>query len=234
VVRRLVIAALFLVVGGAVNIAVAWGCACFIDGGRPLVASAVRGGTAPQQPRWQVLMGRRPGSTVIRTSASSIPPPPVPLPPDATQQETQAWLKGGLAFLGSPDVVPVPGWSRAAAPPDEADSEQRAVWEDARGWPMVCLLSYSADFGGRAETPWAIDLGGTQGPMGLPRVLPLRPILISCAANTVYYAAVLWLMVLGPGTLRRFIRRRRGLCPACGYPIGESTRCTECGRAVGG
>ncbi|MHC4711610.1 MAG: hypothetical protein ACYTA3_14740 [Planctomycetota bacterium] len=97
---------------------------------------------------------------------------------------------------------------------------------------MVCLVSYSADFGGRAETPWALDLGGRQGPMGLPRVLPLRPILIGNAVNTVSFAAVLWAIALGPGTLRRFIRRRRQLCQACGYPVGESELCTECGHAV--
>jgi hypothetical protein len=68
--------------------------------------------------------------------------------------------------------------------------------------------------------------------MGLPRVLPLRPILSSFAGNSVGYAVVLWALVLGPGTLRRFIRRRRHLCPACGYPVGESELCSECGRAI--
>jgi hypothetical protein len=128
----------------------------------------------------------------------------------------------------------VPGWSRAAVPPDEADLEKRAVWEDARGWPMVCLVSYSADFGGQTEESWALDLGSAQWAMGLPRVLPLRPILISFSVNTVGYALVLWTITLGPPTMRRLIRRRRHRCPACGSPIGESQLCTECGRAVSG
>jgi hypothetical protein len=232
VIRRLVIAALLLALGGVVNVAVAWGCALFIDGGRPLIASAVRGVTALEPPRWEILAGRRPGSMVIRSDASGIPPPPVPLPPDATPDEIAAWMQGGLSAFNRPHVVAVPDWSRASAPPDETGFEQRAVWEDARGWPMLCLVSYSLDFGGRAETPCAIDLGGTQGPMGLPRVLPLRPILISFAANTLGYAMVLWAIVLGPSATRRIIRRRRHLCPACGYPVGESKLCTECGRAV--
>ncbi len=29
--------------------------------------------------------------------------------------------------------------------------------------------------------------------------------------------------------LRRFLRVRRGLCPKCAYPMGESSVCTECG-----
>ncbi|MHC4304038.1 MAG: hypothetical protein ACYTFF_19180 [Planctomycetota bacterium] len=230
--RRVVIAMLFLASGVVVNIAVAWSCAYWIDGGRCLVTSAVRGNTALEHPRWQVLLGRRPGAIVIRSDASGIPPPPVPLPPDATPEEMMAWMNVPTASINARAVVSAPRWSRASTPPGEADYEQRAVWEDARGWPMVCLVSYSADFGGRAETPWALDLGGAQGPMGLPRVLPLRPILISFAGNSVAYAAVLWGIVLGPGTARRFIRRRRHLCPACGYPVGKSELCTECGRAV--
>ncbi len=232
--RRVAIAVLFLASGVVVNVAVAWSCAYWIDGGRSLVASPVRGNTALEHPRWQILAGRRPGVMVIRSDASGIPPPPVPLPTDATQQEIQAWLQGKPIRIGRPQIVRAPKWSRACVPPDEADYELRAVWEDARGWPMLSLLSYSYDFGGRVESSWALDLGGTQGPMGLPRVLPLRPILIGNAVNTVSFAAVLWAIVLGPGTLRRFIRRRRHLCPACGYPVGESKLCTECGGEVSG
>ncbi len=36
----------------------------------------------------------------------------------------------------------------------------------------------------------------------------------------------------GPFALRRFLRVRRGLCPKCAYPMGESSVCTECGRAL--
>jgi hypothetical protein len=232
--RGLCIAAGCLLLGAVINVAVAWACAVWIDGGRPFIASAVEGVTAREHPRWQVALGRRAGATVIRSTASGIPRPPVLLPADATQEETRAWLGGAGGSLGRPDVVEVPGWSRAAVPPDESDYQGRAVWEDARGWPMVCLVSYSLDFGGRPEAPWALDLGGTQGPAGLRRVLPLRPLAVGVAANTVFYAVVLWSAVLGPSAVRRFIRRRRHLCPACGYPIGESRLCTECGRKVRG
>ena len=33
----------------------------------------------------------------------------------------------------------------------------------------------------------------------------------------------------GRRLLRRFWRLRRGLCPKCAYPMGESSVCTECG-----
>jgi hypothetical protein len=62
-----------------------------------------------------------------------------------------------------------------------------------------------------------------------PRSLPLRPIWPGFAINTMFYAGVLWMLFCGPFALRRMIRRRRGQCPACTYPIGQSPVCTECG-----
>ena len=67
------------------------------------------------------------------------------------------------------------------------------------------------------------------------RLLPFCPIWPGFAINTVFYAAVLWLMSLVPGGIRRVIRSiraHRGLCPACAYPIGTNPLCTECGKPV--
>ena len=52
------------------------------------------------------------------------------------------------------------------------------------------------------------------------------------AVNTLFYAGVLWVLFCGPFALRRMIRRRRGRCPACNYPIGQSPVCTECGQLL--
>ena len=64
------------------------------------------------------------------------------------------------------------------------------------------------------------------------RVLPLRPIWPDFAVNSLFYAALLWLLIPGPFALRRFIRVRRSLCPKCAYPMGESAVCTECGKEL--
>ncbi len=50
--------------------------------------------------------------------------------------------------------------------------------------------------------------------------------------TTLLYATSLWLLIPGPFALRRFIRVKRGLCPACAYPRGESDVCSECGKAL--
>ncbi len=60
----------------------------------------------------------------------------------------------------------------------------------------------------------------------------VEPLWRGFAINTVFYAALLWLMFAAPFALRRSIRRRRGLCPACAYPVGASDVCTECGKPV--
>ena len=62
-----------------------------------------------------------------------------------------------------------------------------------------------------------------------PRARRARP---AFAINTVFYAGVLWVLCCGPFALRRMIRRRRGQCAQCAYPIGQNERCTECGAAV--
>ena len=56
--------------------------------------------------------------------------------------------------------------------------------------------------------------------------------------HTLLSAVVLWLLICGPSEfgrlIRRFSRTRRGLCPKCAYPMGESAVCTECGKTLPG
>ena len=68
--------------------------------------------------------------------------------------------------------------------------------------------------------------------LGLGAQAPDTPLLTGFVLNTLFYAALLWLLFLGPFNLRRHLRARRGLCLACGYPVGEAAVCTECEKAV--
>ena len=52
------------------------------------------------------------------------------------------------------------------------------------------------------------------------------------AIDTLFYAVILWLLFAGPFAFRRWRRIKRGLCPACAYPVGASDLCTECGKPV--
>ena len=62
--------------------------------------------------------------------------------------------------------------------------------------------------------------------------LPIRPVWPGFAINTLFYAAILWLLFAFPFTLRRWRRIKRGLCPKCAYPVGTSDVCTECGEKI--
>jgi hypothetical protein len=68
------------------------------------------------------------------------------------------------------------------------------------------------------------------------RELPIQAIWPGFAINTIFYTAVLWLLIFAPGKVRLLIRIRRGRCPACGYQIAPGTCsggvCSECGQAL--
>lgn len=63
-------------------------------------------------------------------------------------------------------------------------------------------------------------------------ILPLRPIIPGFAADAAIYTFLAMTLFELPAAIRRLIRRRRGRCPRCGYPIGASPLCSECGQAV--
>ena len=234
--RRLLIVVVFLLAGAVVNVAVAWGCAVWLDSGGPIHGSPTRGVTATDDPRWWVWVIDVRGSTMVKSWASRDPPRLGALPPDATQEEIDAWLSGEPIRVPD-DLVPVPAWSRVSAMPTEANygKGKAALWEDAAGWPMRGLASQHQEVAGQnAGTSWGLRFGASQGVLGMPRVLPLRPIPVGFAVNTIFYAAVLWLLICGPFVLRRFIRLRRSLCPKCAYPMGKSGVCSECGKALSG
>ncbi len=93
------------------------------------------------------------------------------------------------------------------------------------GWPLMCLtLRESKTIPGVGKgRQGALQIGGV--------VVPSHPLWPGLAINTIFYAAILWLLTLGPLTARRMIRRKRGHCIKCGYDLrGEfSAGCSECG-----
>ena len=100
------------------------------------------------------------------------------------------------------------------------------VRERQVGWPARCFASAALETAdsrnaGRVVTTSRVLRIGNLIP------LPIGPLPFGFALNTLFYAALLWLLVL-------FAPRhaRRGLCPACAYPVGESAVCSECGAPV--
>ena len=225
--RRLPAIAIFLLAGAVVNVGVAWGCALWIE--------VFRGG-------FESVTDRNTDLGVFRAKKFS--------PPGAMIFETVRW-RGRIMQSAPPIDDPnelLPGWTGLTAPTPAYESrkywiEYRAV--DVRGWPLRSLW---CEYTGHTTVGVLVVQGGLvtsglrESPRGkmirygrsFPVAFPLRPLLPSFAANTLFYATILWLLILGSFTLRRLIRRRRGLCPACAYDLrhAEHEACPECGLAA--
>ena len=121
------------------------------------------------------------------------------------------------------------------------DSPTFLIW-DGRGWPFIAMAC-QWPWWSRDQWPQPVVQGGLAfgsptdqfwWPYGVHelRALPLTPYWPGFAVNTLFFATILSLLGYGSLVARRVIRRRRGQCPKCGYPIGESAVCSECGREL--
>lgn len=116
---------------------------------------------------------------------------------------------------------------------DGVDSAVPLYWELHAGWPTMSLDGTSKMTETGTHYPFLFYLPEWLWERVEFFVVPWRPQWPGFAINTLLYGGVPWLLVCGPFELRRYRRRKRGLCVYCAYPIGTSDVCTECGRAVG-
>src|SRR5436190_180033 len=126
--------------------------------------------------------------------------------------------------------------------PNPMKSERWVICEFRVGLPIRCLFAGTFQSestgafkitGGFAESIGAIPVGFLNTvPAPTHSLLPYFVLPSGFIFNTIFYAAILWLLFAAPFALRRRIRARRGQCPGCAYPIGTSDVCTECGAAV--
>ena len=148
--------------------------------------------------------------------------------------------------LGPAERV-LPAWASDLAPlepPESSWSDDAAV--ESAGWPAVAMRTrYDVEWRRVAGLhPLQPSIRITEGILLTPKAaarradllyttkaLPLRPLWPGFAINTLFYAAILWLLILGPFTARRMIRRKRGQCSKCGYDLrgAEHEVCPECG-----
>ena len=222
-VKRLVVMLLLLVLGGAiVNVAVAWGivlCARPNLGRMEPLNTQYAHGSDKSGTKWTALHRRGSGWSYIFLTIST--------ETDDTWFETYTSSVGWL-----PSVQSLPRWSWR---PDRIHGASAQAGAFAVGWPMLSLTARfeKRPFGGRqplsSRSGIVLDLDASTLMFNPPRTLPLLPHWPGFTTNTIFYAAILGVVFFAPGKLRRTIRRRRGLCPACAYPVGTSKVCTECG-----
>ena len=220
--RRVLKLCLFLLLGAIVNIAVAWGCAAWakpqgLDLDFPYVDYLDRGS----------------GSVAVVQVAGF----------GACEYGWEPET-GGYPWQGEwQEKMPFPSWWPTWSRMRRFGKEQAngKVYEFASGCPAFSLVGVTSvswsDGQGveKRDSQWSIPLQVTSGPnlqTFRARCLPLLPLWPGFAINTVFYAAVLWLLFAAPFQLRCYCRIKRGLCSACAYPIGSSDVCTECGKPV--
>lgn len=218
--RHLFKLALFLLLGAIVNVAVAWGCALRLD--VEFIDDRVSSNevdsieVATEQTKIQFVTVDLFGSRVYAIKKLH-----------GTGVDSMDVLNDSLASAG------LPTWVRAK----QHVFHPIAELYEAHGWPCVALCS-AIFLDEETIEPTIIDraisIGGP--PRGedafdpLPRLLPYSIIWPGFATNTIFYAAILWLLTLGPFTARRMIRRKRSLCIKCGYDLRETSGgCPECG-----
>ncbi len=221
--RRISKLVLFLLLGAIVNVAVAWGYA--LKGSYRFTSNQYD--SHATQPRWLLSVSSGVGVTRI----SVIP-------------NNDIWFAGSATYR--PEIIPY--WSATQRRPGaNVFDDPLGPWtlEFAYGWPLRSGLAvvrrniYEAPGVRNRNNKFAIVTGIKilEKPSGEPlpyRTIPIRPIMPGFVANSLMYAAILWLLTLGPFTARRMIRRKRGLCIKCGYDLShvEHEACPECGVEV--
>ncbi len=133
------------------------------------------------------------------------------------------------------------GWTREKPITALPTGAARAIL--ATGWPWVTMWSsYDQQPGGGywwfksrngikvADAPANPNFRSVLSPREL--ALPLRIVPGGFALCTLVWAVVWWVVLFGWRAVIRFVRVRRGRCPACAYDRGgldPGTPCPECG-----
>jgi hypothetical protein len=245
--RRLLLKlGLFVLAGAIVNVTVAWGCAS-----TPNRPSATRVPTTPEgKMEWRQ---RRPDGFLPHTQyqTSDVAFGCQRIVFDGTDSDGPE----RVAQDRPKPVTPKQEWVlrfMQQRQPSAARREQQIAWgtpativtdqcEELRaGWPARALCGHQwtkLDPKGIGPTITVLQSlwSHNAGPFRSPQLWPYELIWPGFALNTIFYAAILWVLFAAPGSVRRLrwgLRIRRGLCPACAYPVGTSETCTECDGAV--
>jgi len=212
--RRVVVVLAWLIAGATLNVAVAWGFSTF----EPLsyesgftVATEVNDNT-----HWKVSGMSALGHGLLFSVVE-----------DSTRLKDL--YRATHMEYPYESRISFPHWARIprVMPPANRWWTQRVA-----GWPVFSLWNkweVNTDDGSH-QISGGISLSyAPYTPDDVYDSLPLIPLWPGFAINTLVYAGVLWMLCCGPFALRRMIRRRRGQCARCAYPIGQSPVCTECG-----
>jgi hypothetical protein len=205
----------FLLLGAIVNVAVAWGC-CMYGYRNSQANAALRHSPTHAELAWWRSVN----------------------PPQGVMEPVEIWPIQAVGFTqfrhrGSGPIITRPNG-------DRVQITSAASWNEA-GLPVPSFrgvwfyIPDAASGGTQVETRGAKRVDSDLLKRLFPKrcsYLPYWPIWPGFPINTLFYAVILWGLFAAPFALRRRRRIKRGLCPACAYPVGASDVCTECGKPV--
>lgn len=139
------------------------------------------------------------------------------------------WMLGGglgrtnIWYIGTSDgdvVVSQSGWPMRAL-------------EMVRREPPLIALGRTPGAAVPSTQEWAWITPRDHMPRSLTeKPLPLRPLWVGFFVDTALWGLAWWPVLYGARWLRGRAWAWKGRCAGCGYPVGVSDRCTECGRRV--
>ncbi len=223
-----------LALGAIINIVVAWSCAL----GVTPEASGTGYLRSLDAPTWAGSISRKTGACRVISHLTAPKPLRVGIQTDDPDiaREYRERVEPRVAALRERHLaMPVPGWCRASRPPHSADYNLSFI-DEARGWPLLSLRCSYRFLGRRMRTRGPVSGGVPLANRPTPhvhrqhRALPLVPIGLGFCVNTLFFAAFAWPVIRTLLMVRSRTRKRRGRCPTCGYPRGQSSICSECGN----
>jgi hypothetical protein len=213
----------FLLAGAIMNIAVAWG---FAYQTRELVdhsMNRITGEDVSSDRWWIVTCNRRLAFTSVSWWMARFPSPPVRRSPIHPRDVIPSWshIPTSTQHIRDEDQ-PITGRRSKGV------SYNAAAW----GFPARTLwLQYDSIYANGADISGGWVVGSRYPPNRIPIALPLRPIWPGFAINTIFYAAVLWMLFAVPGAVQRLrggVRRKRGQCASCGYSLRGTPHVEKC------
>jgi hypothetical protein len=246
--RILRCAVVFVVIGAAINVAVAWGCAlwspagdsvawAYTDGDRcGLDRAMVRTWHVAEDdpPHWLTLRVQILGGFGVRVCDVLESYRPHPGEPEGRGRNFVLVLQTGwpwAALACDRSIAPprgllgVPVYPPPPPPP--------VVWRRGLEVPAFMRPVDMINERGRHERMNELARDVLLPKIDTPRPLPLQPIARGVVVGTAFYGVLVG-AIFGLGhRVRRAVRRRRFCCPACGYSLAGLTGgvCPECGAA---
>ncbi|MCH7547517.1 MAG: hypothetical protein IID30_14040 [Planctomycetes bacterium] len=235
--KRLRVILLFLLLGAIVNVAVAWGIASILTIEDTMSNDETIGMSVVEYETWNLSRYEAFGTQIFMSTRFK-----VHNEEEELLELTELWSEHPIENVkpswGSMDVA-TELYRTLPGPPEHTMVQEIQMYE-ARGWPMHSLwclrilLVHDGTGNNQNQASGFIAIPILFFEDLEPLVLPLYPIWTGFALNTIFYASLLWLIIPGPFVLRRFIRKRRGLCLKCGYDLRgvDHQACPECGEGI--